>query len=542
MLKTTEKIACDVLVVGSGGAGLRAAIEAASQGADALMISKARIGHATNTYLSKAIVASTGWASPDDTPHLHSKDTLEGGRYINNPDMVDRFTQTIPKESATLRQWGVEFAADESGSPVVTKVPGHRHARHLFGKNWKGSDIVHPLKKKAVKAGVRFMENGFATSLIAPDQKICGATVLSPDGVFAAIQAKTVILCTGGYGHLFLNTNNAPGITGDGQILALDAGATLQDLEFVQFYPTAAGKRGSRIMIYERILVQEGAKLTNSSNEDILLKNGYSSAAEITRDELAQLIIKEIKEDPQSNGFVTLDLEAISEAAANSIAMLIPDQWFKGIKTYQVAPTTHFCMGGVVVDENGETACAGLFAAGEVTAGAHGANRLGGNALAEVIAMGSLVGKAAAEKAVSIDSSQAFNDAVWQEENRLQEMFNLQGKPPKELITRLKQTMWSDCGIIRDQSSIEHGINILNELMDIQPDVQNPKHLIQYLEFNNMCRLGQLICQSALERTETRGAHFRKDFPDENIAWQKNIQVKQTKTGVDLSVVSIDRS
>lgn len=540
MLKTQGKTKCDVLVIGSGGAGLRAAIEAASVGADVLLISKARIGCATNTYLSKAIVASTGWGGAEDNSEIHAKDTIEGGRHINNPDMVKTFTQTVSKESATLQQWGVEFALNESGNPIVTKIPGHSHARHLFGKNWKGSDIIIPLKKKAKESGVHFMENFFVTSLIMHDDVVCGITAISEDGKFFAIQAKTVILCTGGYSHVFLNTNNAPGITGDGQILAFNAGAILQDLEFVQFYPTAAGKRGSRLILYERILVQEGATLRNSRQEDILKKNGYQSAADITRDELARLIIKEIREDKDSKGFITMDLETLSEETARGLSMLIPAQWFKGLKQFQVTPTTHFCMGGIVVDSNGQTGCSGLFAAGEVTAGAHGANRLGGNALAEVIAMGSQTGRAAAEKSSSLEFLKTFDAKVKKEKHQLETMFCNEGEKPKELIQWLKETMWVNCGIIREKTSLEHGLKTLEELEQIQPMIQNFNQLIKYLEFRNMCQLSQLICLAAVKRTETRGAHFRKDFPDEdNDHWQINLQVRQAKTGCSLKRVSV---
>jgi fumarate reductase (CoM/CoB) subunit A len=538
--RTHKKIKCDVLVIGSGGAGLRAAIAAASRGADVLMVSKARIGHATNTYLSKAIIATSGWGDANDNSNVHSKDTLEGGRFLNHPGMVTRFTEAIRTETAQLREWGVEFDTDENGKPIVAKIPGHSYARHLHGRNWNGRDLVLPIKQKAIEVGVRFMEKIFVASLIVTDNQICGVTAISKDGKFVAISAKTVVLATGGFGQVFLNTNNAPGITGDGQALAFQAGAALQDMEFVQFYPTALGRRGSRILLYEQILIQEGVVLRNSSGEDILLKNGFHTSADINRDQLARLIIKEILEDTNSNGTVVMDLTELSEEKANSLSMLIPAQWFKGTKRFYVAPTTHFCMGGVVVDDNGETTCSGLFAAGEVTAGAHGANRLGGNALAEVFSMGGLVGQAAADKALSLDYIFDFDKVVQKERIFFETLFQDQGGQPKLLIKDLKENMWFNAGVVRDKSSLERAVKTLTDQKDIPVSVLTSSDLIQYLEFRNMCVVAEIICRSAFERNESRGAHFRKDFPEENNEeWQKNIRVSKTDAGMTLERVSV---
>jgi len=536
--KIQEKMTCDVLIIGSGGAGLRASIAAVSSGADVLMVSKNRIGHTTNTYLSKAIIASSGWGDDKDSSIVHSRDTLQGGRNLNNPGMVAQLAETIKAETALLKEWGVRFGENENGKPSIIKIPGHSYARHLYGRNWKGSDLVLPLKRKAMESGVRFHENMFVSSLVVPDSKICGVTGISEEGKFLAIKAKTIILATGGFGHVFLNTNNAPGITGDGQALACEAGAVLQDMEFVQFYPTALGKRGSRILLYERILEQDGVVLRNSIGEDILVKNHAS--ADISRDQLARLIMREILEDPERRGTIIMDLGGLSKNMADSLSMLLPAQWFKGTRQFQVTPTTHFCMGGVVVDNHGETSCPGLFAAGEVTAGAHGANRLGGNALAEVIAMGALVGKAAADKAMVIDSISGFDGAVHKEKVRLEAMFRDQGERPKKVIQELKETMWLNAGIVRDQASLDMAMEIIMGREDIQALVLTSRDLIQFLEFRNMRLVAEMICRSALERTESRGAHFRKDFPKENIKdWVKNIQVNKTDSGLTLDQVSV---
>jgi succinate dehydrogenase/fumarate reductase flavoprotein subunit len=533
--KKQENTDCDVLIIGSGGAGLRAAIAAASSGADVLMVSKTRIGYATNTYLSKAVIASSGWGDLNDSSNVHSRDTLQGGRYLNNPDMVARITKAIKSETVLLQEWGMEFGADESGRPAVIKVPGHSYARHLHGNNWKGSDLVLPLKRKAIEKGVRFQERIFVSSLMVSDSKICGVTGISEEGKFLAVKAKTVVLATGGFGHVFLNTNNAPGTTGDGHALAFEADAALQDMEFVQFYPTALGKRGSRILLYENLLTQNGVVLRNRRGEDVLKKNGCHAPADITRDQLAQLIMKEILENPENRETIVMDLGGLSPDAARSLSMLLPAKFSKGTTLFQVVPTTHFCMGGVIVDNHGETSCTGLFAVGEVTAGAHGANRLGGNALAEIIAMGGLVGKAAADRAMNLDSVPEFDNAVRQERVRLDTMFGEQGPHPRMLIQELKETMWSNAGIIRNQQSLDRAMETIMIQEDNKALVTTPGSLIRFLEFRNMRLVAELVCRSALERTESRGSHFRSDYPGENDqGWLKNIQAKKAVFGVTL--------
>lgn len=538
--KHFEKRECDVLVVGGGGAGLRASIAAASAGADVLMASKARIGHATNTYLSKAIIASSGWGDSRDNKTIHGTDTIRGGRYLNDPDLVDQFSRTIQAEAALLQEWGVRFVADDKGRPAVIQIPGHSFARHLVGENWRGSDLVLPLKRKAAASGIRFLEKVSVSSLLVSGGRVRGAACISEDGIFTAISAGAVILATGGFGHLFQNTNNAPGITGDGHALAVEAGATLQDMEFVQYYPTCLGNRGSRVLLYEKILAQDGVVLRNSRGEDILAKNGYDVSGNVTRDQLAQVIMKEILEDPERRGSVDMDLGGMSPEAAHALSALLPAQWSKGVRMFRVTPTAHFCMGGVKVDCRGETAVTGLFAVGEVTAGVHGANRLGGNALAEAIAMGSLVGAAAAAAAVNVPAETGADAAAKEEQQRLESLLKTVGADPRDLIRRLKEVMWLNAGIIRDRQSLERALGCIADWKDMAQEVQTPADLIRCLELRNMLLVGEMVCRSAIDRTESRGAHFRSDYPQESDdSWLVNIQVRKAASGLVLERVPV---
>jgi succinate dehydrogenase/fumarate reductase flavoprotein subunit len=422
----------------------------------------------------------------------------------------------------------------------VIKIPGHSFARHLVGENWRGSYLVLPLKRKAAASGVRFLEKMKVTSLLMSGSSVRGAACISEDGIFTAISAGAVILATGGFGRLFQNTNNAPGITGDGHALAAMVGATLQDMEFVQYYPTCLGNRGSRLLLYEKILAQDGVILRNSRGEDILAKNGYDASGNVTRDQLARVIMKEILEDPERRGSVDMDLGGMSPEAADALSALLPAQWSKGVRMFQVTPTAHFCMGGVKVDSHGETAVTGLFAVGEVTAGAHGANRLGGNALAEAIAMGSLVGSAAAATAGKAPAETGTDTAAKEEHQRLESLFKAVGADPRDLIRDLKEVMWLNAGIIRDRQSLGRALERIVDWKDMAQVVQTPGDLIRCLELGNMLLVGEMVCRSALERTESRGAHFRSDYPQENDdSWLVNIQIRKAASGLVLERVPV---
>lgn len=542
LLKPRENLFCDVLVVGGGGAGLRSAVAARLGGADVLLAAKTHVGPCSNTFLSKAVIAAAGWGSPDDGARVHLEDTMRGGRFLNDPAMVARMAERAPDEIRFLRDCGVPFAM-EADRFRLTHIAGHRHPRHVHAVSWQGGDLVRPLRRRAEAAGVRFAEQVFVTRLMAARDRVRGAAGITADGRFLAIQAAAVILATGGYARIYRNTNNAPGITGDGLALVVDLGLPLKDMEFVQFYPTAAGRRGSRLILYENMLSRPGVALRNARGENILHRHGIEDPVSVTRDRLARIIAREIRDAEPPVPAVYMDMTALSEAAAEPLSAILPPGWWKGEKVFRVAPTAHFCMGGIVTDPSGETPLAGLFAVGEAAAGMHGANRLGGNALAEIFAMGAVVGEAAALRARELGVAPAAGTAFEEERSRLEAQAFPQGMSAKQAVEDLQRLMWEKAGVIRCQPELEAALQHL-EAPSPPVAVASPADLIRMLEYRNMRCVARMVCRAALERTESRGAHFRSDHPEEdNPAWLKNIVLRKSPAGliVETRPVRLDR-
>ncbi len=540
-LKESEKASCDILVIGGGGSGLRAAIEAREMGADVLVVSKSRVGYGCNTYISKAAFSATGWGDPQDGPHVHLKDTVIGGRFLNDQSLVALMAQEAGSQIPFLEKCGVRFSKKE-GKIQVVRAAGHSFARHVHAERRVGSQFIHPLKAYAKRVGVRFADKVFVTRLFPSRGRIAGASGVTEDGRFKSFTAKSVILATGGFAHIYLHTNNAPGITGDGQALAFEAGVPLKDMEFVQFYPTATGKLGNNILLYEVFVLRAGAKLKNARGEDIIAKQGLSDPMALTRDRLAQAIMREIAEGLDVEGGVIMDLSPISEATAVKLRPLLPSKRSGESRAFIVSPTTHFCMGGVIIDKNTETSLPGLFAAGEVCVGMHGANRLAGNALCEVFTMGRIAGRMASLKAREMGKAEIPQDEIAREKARLESLSAPRGEDPKTLSRSLKELMWQKAGVVRHRDSLEMALQGIEALKfpGEKSSITRAAQLIRYLEFQNMVLISEILCRAALLRTESRGSHFRSDYPEEdNDNWLMNIVIRKQDGGIGLEVVPV---
>jgi succinate dehydrogenase/fumarate reductase flavoprotein subunit len=539
-LSKLNVVSCDVLVIGGGGAGLRAAIEAGEMGADVLVVSKYRVGYGNNTIISKAtFAASSGWADRRDNPEVHVKDTVIGGRFINDQKLVAAVAEESGAQIAFLEKCGVRFLK-RAGDIRALHPPGHSYPRHVRADPEIGRSITLPLRKYAGEKGVRFADRVFITRLFSSkDGRITAAMGITHDGRTLAFQGNCFVLATGGFGQMYLHTNNAPGITGDGQALAFESGLPLRDMEFVQFFPTAAGKTGTRIIVYEDLIVGNNAVLRNSNGDDIIAKHGMDNSFAVTRDRLTRAILQEILEGRGVEGGVIMDLSGASEKLLVEYQSLFrdPDK-----KEFIVSPTTHFCNGGIIVNENAETDLPGLFAAGEVCAGVHGANRLAGNALAEAFAMGSIAGRKAALKAREIDRPELPEKAITAEKARLESLLSKGSRPLRELRRSIKEVMWYKAGIIRNGRDLEEAIGQIEEFNSLIPELQlkDFRELIKSLELQNVLNLAEMVCRAALLRTESRGAHYRSDCPEENNKdWLKNIVISKKDSGMKLQTVPV---
>jgi succinate dehydrogenase/fumarate reductase flavoprotein subunit len=539
--KKSHTISCEVLVIGGGGSGLRAAIEARERGADVQVVSKSRVGYGNNTYVSKAAFSATGWGDPQDGPDVHLKDTVIGGRFLNDQKLVAVMAREAGSQVPFLEKCGVVFSKKD-GKVRLAKAAGHSFARHVHAERRVGSALILPLKAYAERIGVRFSDSVFMTRLFSSGGRIAGASGVTKNGVFQIFVAKCVILATGGFANVYLRTNNAPGITGDGQALAYALGVPLKDMEFVQFYPTATGSLRSRILLYEVFVLGAGAKLKNAKGEDIIAKHGLSDPMVLTRDRLARAITREIAEGLDVEGGVIMDLDPVPEAKMAKLQPLFPSKRSVDRKSFIVSPTTHFCMGGVIIDQNAETSVPGLFAAGEVGAGIHGANRLAGNALCEVFTMGRTAGRGAAQRLEEMVKPKMPKDEMAAERTKLESLAIHGRQPPRILSRLLKEVMWQKAGIVRHRDSLEEVLQRIEAFGSRNSKFQITRwtQLIRYLEFQNMLLISEMVCRAALLRTESRGSHYRSDYPEEdNNNWLSNVVIRKEDGEMRLESVPV---
>jgi succinate dehydrogenase/fumarate reductase flavoprotein subunit len=519
---------CDVLVIGGGGAALRAAIASRETGADVLVVSKTRVGFGNNTYLSKASWPVPGLGDPKDSEEVHVRDTLRGGCFLNDEKMVERVARGAGRVIPFMEKCGARLAKKD-GCTEFHHAPGHTYPRQVRGENRTGSDLMLPIREYAARIGVRFLDRVFVTRLILQGDRVAAATGVSQDGTFYALGFRCAVLATGGYARVYHHSNNAPGIQGDGLAMAFDLGVPLKDMEFVQFYPTALGKTGARLLLYEVLVFHAGARLKNAAGEDILTIHGMDGPASLTRDRLSRAIMEEVEKGLGVEGGVIMDLGGIPEERAATLSPLLPADWSPATKELVVSPTAHFCMGGVVVDSEAETAMGGLFAAGEVCAGVHGANRLAGNALLEVFVMGEVAGQNAGLKAKETAPPQVPEREVQGERARLEACFSETGEDARDLCRSLRSVMWEKVGIIRSAESLGSALGRIEELQARSRNcrAENPVQLMKRIDLRNLLQVSNMVCKAALCRTESRGAHFRSDCPQErNPEWLRNIHFR----------------
>ena len=560
----------DVLVIGAGGAGLRAAIEASGAGVTVAVVCKSLLGKAHTVMAEGGVAAAMANVDERDNWQVHFADTMRGGQYLSNPRMAELHAREAPARVRELEAWGALFDRTRDGRILQRNFGGHKYPRLAHVGDRTGLEMIRTLQDHGIHQGIDFYMEVTVATLLKDGERVVGAFGYERErGRFHVFRARAVILATGGIGRAFKITSNSWEYTGDGHALAFDAGAELIDMEFVQFHPTGMvwppSVRG--ILVTEGVR-GEGGVLKNSAGqrfmfEDIpdLYKNQTADNEEegwrytqgdrdarrppelLTRDHVARCIVREIKEGRGSpHGGVFLDIAWIRERlpdAAEHIKRKLPSMHhqFKELADIditevpmEVGPTTHYVMGGIRVDaESQMSTVPGLFAAGECAAGLHGANRLGGNSLSDLLVFGKRAGEHAAQFARERSAREHGNGHGIQAQidraaARALAPFERGGdaEGPYQIQYALQDLMQDLVGIVRNEDEMRRaldGIGELRQRAEVVAVAGNREYNPGWhtaLDLKNLLTVAEAVARSGLERRESRGAHFREDFPDKS--------------------------
>lgn len=531
----------DIVIVGAGLAGMRAAL-ASPPDLDIAVISKVHPVRSHSVAAQGGINAALG---ENDSWEAHALDTAKGGLYLGDQDAIEAMCREAPDDILELERLGVIFSRDDQGRIAQRPFGGAGFPRTCYAADRTGHAILHAMYEQLMKRRIRVYEEWFVTSLIKEDGACRG--VIAWDlihGGLHPIGAKAVILAAGGSGRVFLTSTNAVINTGDGMALAYRAGAPLADMEFVQFHPTTLKDTG--------ILITEGARgeggyLLNTLGERFMKTYAPQQMELATRSTVSLAIGREILEGRGVDGCVLLDLRHLGRARILERLPQIRELAieFAGLDPVEtpipVRPGAHYQMGGVRTNQWGETSIAGLYAAGECACvSVHGANRLGGNSLLETIVFGRRAGQRACDYARSIAPRALSDTVLMQEERRLQQLFSNEGPSRAwQLRDELGKTMSLNLGLVRTEESIRSAQVVVESLkvraaaVTIQDKgrVFNTD-LLQALELQSLLDVAETIVAGALVRTESRGAHYRSDFPQrDDVHWLRHTLAHRTSGG-----------
>jgi len=570
----------DVLIIGAGGAGLRAAVEASAAGVKVAVITKSLLGKAHTVMAEGGVAAAMGNVDDRDNWKVHFSDTMRGGQYLNNWRMAELHAKEAPDRVRELEAWGALFDRTKDGRILQRNFGGHRYPRLAHVGDRTGLEMIRTLQDHGIHLGLDVFMEYTVITLLKDGDRIAGAFGYDRErGRFHLFRAKAVVLATGGIGRAFKITSNSWEYTGDGHALAYNAGAALMDMEFVQFHPTGMiwppSVRG--ILVTEGVR-GEGGVLRNSKGERFMFKDipanykdqtadseeegwrytqGDKNARRppelLTRDHVARCINREVKEGRGSpHGGVFLDISWIKEKMSNApehIKKKLPSMYhqFKQLADIditavpmEVGPTTHYVMGGIRVDGDSQmTEVPGLFAAGECAAGLHGANRLGGNSLSDLLVFGKRAGQYAAEFAKkqslgAVDAAQLNGIEKWS----LEPFSRDPAHNPYAVQHELQGMMQDLVGIVRQESEMRQALESIKKLK-AEADVAG---IAGHREFNagwhtaldlqNLLTVSQIVTLAALDRKESRGGHFRDDYPNKDPEYgQFNIVAKRAADG-----------
>ena len=548
----------DVLIIGAGGAGLRAAIAATERGLSVGVVSKSLLGKAHTVMAEGGIAAAVGNVDPDDSWRQHFIDTMKAGKFINNWQMAEIFAKEAPERVIELEQWGALFNRTSEGKISQRPFGAHTYRRLCHVGDRTGLEMIRTLQEKILSTEAKVYMETTITKLFKKDGRVVGALAYTREsGKFIHFKAKAVVMATGGWGRIYKVTSNSWEGTGDGVILAYNVGVELVDMEMVQFHPTGmVWPPGVRGLLVTEGVRGEGGVLRNSEGERYM-ENYDSERMELSsRDVVARANYTEVTEGRGSeHGGVYLD---ITHLGYNGIMKKLPTMYeqFKNLadidiskEPMEVFPTIHYTMGGIKVEpETCATNIPGLFAAGEVGGGLHGANRLGGNSLSDLLVFGRRAGEGACDYAEeSTHSTEIEASEVAEEKRRVLEPLE---KPesdsdenPFMIQQELQDAMMEHANLMRNEDSLQEGLGKVLALKDRLPNVKvkgstlfNPGWHAA-MDVYHLIQVSEIILRTALERTERRGAQWRLDYdgPDEELGGLNFIVKKdlQNEVGIE---------
>jgi succinate dehydrogenase / fumarate reductase flavoprotein subunit len=580
-----ETFEYDVLIIGAGGAGLRAAIEASAAGVKVGLICKSLLGKAHTVMAEGGMAAAMGNVDDRDNWRVHFADTMRGGQYVNNWRMAELHAKEAPERVHELEAWGAVFDRTKDGKILQRNFGGHRYPRLAHVGDRTGLELIRTLQDHGIHQGIAVHMEHTVVTLLKDGNRVVGAFGYDRErGRFKIFKAKAVVIATGGIGRAYKITSNSWEYTGDGQSLAYHAGAELMDMEFVQFHPTGMiwppsvmgllvteavrgeggvlrNKDGKRFMFDD---IPDNYKTQTSSDPEEGWrytqgdKNAKRPPELLTRDHVARCINREVKAGRGSpHGGVFLDIAWIKEKipnAAEHIKKKLPSMYhqFKQLadlditqEPMEIGPTTHYIMGGIRVNGDSQmSSVPGLFAAGEAAAGLHGANRLGGNSLSDLIVFGKRAGEFAAKFAKEHGVGQINDSQIEEAARKALEPFDRGAKSggsaegPYQVQHDLQEMMQGLVGIVRREDEMVRALDGIGKLSERAGQVAVFGHR-EYnpgwhtaIDLKNLLTVSEAITRSAIERKESRGGHFREDFPGKDAAAGKvNVVVKQNPDG-----------
>jgi len=557
----------DVLVIGAGGAGLRAAIEASAAGVKVGLICKSLLGKAHTVMAEGGMAAAMGNVDDRDSWKVHFADTMRGGQYVNNWRMAELHAKEAPSRVHELEAWGAVFDRTKEGKISQRNFGGHKYPRLAHVGDRTGLEMIRTLQDHGIHQGITVHMEYTVVSLLKESGRVVGAFGYDRERArFRVFKAKAVVVCTGGLGRAYAVTSNSWEGTGDGVSLAYHAGAELLDMEFIQFHPTGMiwppSVKG--ILVTESVR-GEGGVLRNKDGKRFMyddIPDNYKSQTStdpeegwrytqndkeakrppelLTRDHVARCIMREVKAGRGSpHGGVFLDISWIKEKIPNHaehIKKKIPSMYHQFMQLanlditkepMEIGPTTHYAMGGIRVDGDTQaTNVPGLFAAGECAAGLHGANRLGGNSLSDLLVFGKRAGEYAAKFAKEnslVAPSEAEIEAAYREAvEPFERPAGAQNEGPYQVQYDLQNMMQSNVGIVRLQNEMELALDVIGKLKERAAKVSVQGHR-EYnpgwhtaIDLKHLLTVSEAITMASLDRKESRGGHFREDFPEKH--------------------------